>query len=194
MPSAKPALTRRATVLLPLATVGLGGVVAWCLLDRMQRGAYDPHELPSVLIGKEIPAFDLSTLPGTGQAASGRLTSREIVAAARPALVSFFASWCAPCVEEAPVLMELKALGVPIYGIAYKDEAAAAARFLQRNGDPFVRVGSDRLGEAAIDFGLYGVPETYVVDARGVVRRRFVGSLTTQLTRGSLLPLLKSLA
>ena len=88
---------------------------------------------------------------------------------------------------------ELKWQGVPIYGIAYKDEATAAERFLKGNGDPYVRVGADKLGTMAIDFGLYGVPETYALDGHGVVRQRWVGAVTTDMARNSVLPLLRGL-
>ncbi len=79
-------------------------------------------------------------------------------------LLNFFASWCLPCVQEAPVLMALKQRGLPIWGVAYKDKPEPAAAFLQQNGNPYQRVAVDQPGRAAIDFGLYGVPETYLVD------------------------------
>ena len=192
MPNAKPPISRRAVVLAPLAIVGSGGIAAWCLLNRMRQGIYDPHALPSALLGRKMPAFDLPALTAAGQTARGTLTSNEITAARRPSLINFFASWCVPCVEEASALMELKAQNIPIYGIAYKDDAAAAARFLKQQGDPYVRVGSDLTGTVAIDFGLYGVPETYALDASGVVRRRWAGAMTTALAHSSLLPLLKN--
>ena len=171
-------------------------LAAWRLLARLQSGTYDPHALPSVLVGRKVPYFDLPALTATpveAQAAATRLTSRQVLANARPALLNFFASWCAPCVEEAPVLGELKSQGIPIYGIAYKDQATAAERFLKGNGDPYMRVGADKLGTVAIEFGLYGVPETYALDGDGVVRRRWVGAVTTDMARNSVLPLLRSL-
>ena len=88
------------------------------------------------------------------------------------------------------MLMQLKAEGVPIYGIAYKDKGTA--HFLDRNGNPYVRIGSDEQGRVAIDFGLYGVPETYLVDADGLVRFRWSGALTDDVVRGSLVPLLQA--
>jgi cytochrome c biogenesis protein CcmG/thiol:disulfide interchange protein DsbE len=141
-----------------------------------------------------MPTFDVPALAMAGEVAPGPLTSDEIVAANRPVLVNFFASWCVPCVEEASVLMGLKARGVLIYGIAYKDDVAASERFLKLQGDPYLRVGRDVSGTVAINFGLYGVPETYLVDPTGVVRRRWAGAMTNEIARGSLLPLLKSLA
>ena len=188
--SVPTAQSRRMLLLAPLAFAGLGGAAAWTLLSRMQQGAYDPRGLPSMLIGKKLPSFDLpgATLPGGG--ASRGVSSADIQSAHRPVLVNFFASWCVPCVEEAPMLMQLKAQGVPIYGIAYKDKRAA--NFLDQNGNPYVRIGSDEPGRVAIDFGLYGVPETYLVDADGIVRFRWSGALTGDVVRDSLAPLLKA--
>jgi cytochrome c biogenesis protein CcmG/thiol:disulfide interchange protein DsbE len=196
MSKASTTVSRRAALLVPLAVAGAGGLAAWRLLGRMRSGAYEPHALPSALVGRKVPYFNLPALPATPvqtQAATTALTSRQVLAAARPALLNFFASWCVPCAEEAPVLEALKSQGVPIYGIAYKDDATAAEKFLKRNGDPYVRVGADKLGTMAIDFGLYGVPETYALDGDGVVRRRWVGAMTTDMARNSVLPLLRSL-
>jgi cytochrome c biogenesis protein CcmG/thiol:disulfide interchange protein DsbE len=160
----------------------------------MEQGTYDPRALPSALVGKKLPGFDVPTLVTAAGPASASLTSAEIVATNRPVLVNFFASWCAPCIEEAPVMMMLKARGVPIYGIAYKDKAAEAERFLEHQGDPYVRIGSDIRGTVGINFGLYGVPETYAVDPTGVVRRRWTGPMTEEIARSTLFPLLKRLA
>jgi len=197
MSKASPTVSRRAAVLVPLAVAGAGGLAALRLLGQMRNGTYDPHALPSALVGRKVPYFNLPALPATqdqAQTETIRLTSQQVLAAARPTLLNFFASWCAPCVEESQVLEELKSQGVPIYGIAYKDVAKAAEQFLKGNGDPYVRVGADRLGTMAIDFGLYGVPETYALDRDGVVRRRWVGALTTDMARNAVLPLLRSLA
>lgn len=91
-------------------------------------------------------------------------------------------------------MMRLKAKGVPIYGIAYKDNAVRAERFLEHQGDPYVRAGSDIGGAVGINFGLYGVPETYAVDPTGVVRHRWTGPMTDEIVRSTLFPLLKRLA
>ncbi|HKD76212.1 MAG TPA: DsbE family thiol:disulfide interchange protein, partial [Ktedonobacterales bacterium] len=99
-----------------------------------------------------------------------------------------------PCVQEAPVLMALKQRGMPIWGIAYKDKLAATTDFLQQNGDPYTRIARDEPGNTAIDFGLYGVPETYLVDKSGIVRWRWAGELSETIVRQSLAPLIKSMA
>ncbi len=133
-----------------------------------------------------MPTFDL---PGAGSLQG--LSSAEVLAAGKPVLVNFFASWCIPCVEEAGELMALKQQGVPIYGIAYKDKPDATEGFLSQNGNPYVRVGLDLPGRVAINFGLYGVPETYVVDAGGIVRLRWAGALTDTVAQRTVLPLLR---
>ena len=184
------ATTRRRLIMLaPLGIAAAAGGGFWGLLLRMQEGTYDPHSLPSMLVGKRLPEFSLP-----GQPPSEGFSSADIIRSGRPALVNFFASWCVPCIQEAPVLMQLKQQGVPIWGIAYKDKADAAAGFLQQHGDPYVRVARDEPGRVAIDFGLYGVPETYVVDRQGVVRMRWAGGMSDDVVRDSLAPMLKSLA
>jgi cytochrome c biogenesis protein CcmG/thiol:disulfide interchange protein DsbE len=181
-------LQRRALLLAPLAIAAAGGAGFWLLLQRMSEGTYDPHGLPSMLIGKPLPRFALPGL-NSGQGFS----SADVTAAGRPALINFFASWCIPCVQEAPVLMTLKQQGTPIWGIAYKDKPEATQEFLKRNGDPYSRIARDDGGTTAIDFGLYGVPETYVVDKSGTVRWRWAGGLSEDVVRRSLAPLLQSL-
>jgi cytochrome c biogenesis protein CcmG/thiol:disulfide interchange protein DsbE len=184
------AITRRRLLLLaPLGVAAAAGGGFWGLLLRMQSGTYDPHTLPSVLVGKPLPSFSLPGLPP-----SEGFSSSDVTAAGRPALVNFFASWCVPCVQEAPALMQLHQRGVPIWGIAYKDKPEAAAQFLQQHGNPFFRVARDEPGRVAIDFGLYGVPETYVVGRDGIVRMRWAGGLSDDVVRATLAPMLKSLA
>ena len=148
----------------------------------------DPAILPSALIDKPAPSFDLPPLlkdrPGLAQA---DLTGK-------PVLVNFFASWCAPCREEAPVLAGLAASGaVAIYGIDYKDNPAAGRKFLELLGNPYQRVAVDAAGRTAIDFGLYGVPETYIVDAKGAIRYRLPGALTPENLQSDILPRLAAL-
>ncbi len=92
-----------------------------------------------------------------------------------PVVVNFWASWCVPCIVEHPQLMRLKRDGVPVFGINYKDKPADAAAFLARHGDPFARLGRDEPGRVAIDWGVYGVPETYLIDRQGIIRWRYAG-------------------
>jgi cytochrome c biogenesis protein CcmG/thiol:disulfide interchange protein DsbE len=182
-------LQRRAFLLAPLGLAAIGGAAFWTLLKRMDEGTYDPRGVPSMLIGKRLPSFSLP-----GQPPSQGFSSGDVIAAGRPVLINFFASWCIPCVQEAPVLTALKQQGTAIWGIAYKDKTDATTNFLQQNGDPYTRIARDEPGTVAIDFGLYGVPETYLVDKSGIVRWRWAGGLSDDVVRQSLAPLLQSLA
>ena len=173
---------RRALYLLPLLLfVVLAGYFALAL-----RPGYDPQTLPSAMIDKEAPAFDLAGLNGDGLSRDGLKGG--------PVLINFFASWCVPCRVEQPVLMRLaNREHVPLYGIDYKDQPEDAAKLLAQFGDPYRRVGLDPDGRVGLDFGVYGVPETYVLDSTGHIRKRFVGPLTAEQVDKELLPLLKAL-
>ena len=173
---------RRALFLLPLVLfLVLAGYLALAL-----RPGYDPQMLPSAMIDKEAPQFDLAGLNGQGLALDALKGS--------PVLINFFASWCVPCRVEQPVLMRLANLEhVPLYGIDYKDQPEDAAKLLAQFGDPYRRVGLDPDGQVGLNFGVYGVPETYVLDATGHIRKRFVGPLTAGEVDNELLPLLKAL-
>ncbi|HVZ07404.1 DsbE family thiol:disulfide interchange protein [Rhodopila sp.] len=151
------------------------------------RPSHDPQVLPSAMLEKPAPAFDLAEL-GTDR----RLTLASLKG--KPVVINFFASWCVPCRIEHPLLMRLaKENGVPIYGIAYKDKPDAASTLLGTYGDPYRQVGLDLEGRTGLNFGVYGVPETYVIDAGGIIRKRFVGPLTAEAADKELLPLLKRL-
>lgn len=173
---------RRALFLLPvLLFLVLAGYFALAL-----RPDHDPHELPSAMIDKEAPAFDLAGLNGEGIA-------RDSLKGG-PILINFFASWCVPCRVEHPLLMRLAEHDhVPLYGIDYKDRPEDATKLLAQFGDPYRRIGVDRDGRVGLDFGVYGVPETYVIDANGRIRKRFVGPLNAEQVEKELLPLLKAL-
>ena len=175
---------RRLLFLLPLAVVVvLIAALGWPILDGR-----DPRALPSVLLDKPVPDF---ALPGLSADVAG-LRSEELTG--RPVLVNVFASWCAPCRQEIPLLARLASEGVPVYGIAYKDDPEAVRRFLAQLGDPYRSIGVDRDGRLAIEFGVYGVPETYVVDAAGRIRHRHAGAVTDDVARRTLVPLLEELS
>jgi cytochrome c biogenesis protein CcmG, thiol:disulfide interchange protein DsbE len=173
---------RRVLFLLPVLIfvgVGIGLAVG---LTR------DPSTLPSALIDKPVPTFDLPPIegmPGEG------LRSADL--RGEVSLVNVFASWCVPCRAEHPLLMGLAERGVVINGIDYKDPAEQAARWLGELGNPFARIGADRDGRVAIDFGSYGVPETFVVDREGRIRHRHVGPLQPRDVEETLLPMLEDL-
>lgn len=154
----------------------------------------DPSRIASVLIGKQVPAFTLPALDGS----AGPTTDAPVVTSAslrgQVTLLNFWASWCAPCRAEHPTLMRLAAAQkAVVVGIAYKDDPAASKKFLAELGNPFAQVASDRAGTTAIEFGLTGVPETFVVDRKGVVRYRHVGPMLERDVADKILPLLAKL-
>ena len=174
---------RKLLYMLPLAAfMVLAGYFAVAL-----RPSYDPQALPSALIDKPMPAFDLPPL-GAGAAVSSASLRGQVV------VVNFFASWCVPCRIEHPVLMRLaNQEKIAITGIAYKDTPDDAKKLLDDAGDPYRRVGLDLSGRTGIDFGVYGVPETYVIDRSGQIRKKFVGPLSPEAVNHELLPLLHEL-
>jgi cytochrome c biogenesis protein CcmG/thiol:disulfide interchange protein DsbE len=158
--------------LLVWAPVLLFAVVGILLAIGLTR---DPETLPSVLVGKPAPAFSLPPIPGRDEQgfASGDLGGR-------PMLVNVFASWCLPCRAEHPLLSRLAETGVVIQGINYKDRPEDVRAWLAELGDPFEKVGSDQSGRVGIDWGVYGVPETFVLDREGRIVHRHVGPLQPQ--------------
>jgi cytochrome c biogenesis protein CcmG/thiol:disulfide interchange protein DsbE len=142
----------------------------------------DPTKVPSPLIGKPAPAFSLPVLEG------GTLATADLQG---PVLVNYWASWCTPCLDEHPLLMELARSGVKIVGINYKDAPEDARRWLARHGNPFATIAQDRDGRAGLDWGVYGVPETFVVDAARVIRHKHIGPLKREAYAADIAPLLK---
>jgi len=148
----------------------------------------DPSVLPSALIDDEVPEFELP--PIEGHDGTG-LSSADL--GGEPSLVNVFASWCVPCRAEHPLLMRLAEEGVTIYGINYKDRPADARAWLAELGDPFTRIGADRNGRVGIEWGVYGVPETFVIDAAGRIRHKHVGPLQAKDVDETILPMLAEL-
>lgn len=149
----------------------------------------NPREIPSALIGRPVPEFALPPVQGRQQGLSSLdLKSGEV------SLVNVFASWCLPCRIEHPFLLQLQKSGVaPLHGLNYKDEPSAVAKWLVELGDPFSRTGADRDGRVSIDWGVYGVPETFVVDGRGQIRCKHIGPLSEHDLRNKILPLVEDL-
>lgn len=179
---------RRRRLLLFLPAVAFLGL-AVLFYARLHAG--DPSAVPSALIGKAAPQFDLPALPGLESAAGGAVPGLATadLKDGQPTLVNIFASWCAPCREENPMLLELAAMpGVRLVGIDYKDDPGNAVRFLNGLGNPYRRVGTDRSGTAGINWGVYGVPETFVVDGTGRITFKHVGPLTPETVRTTILP------
>jgi cytochrome c biogenesis protein CcmG/thiol:disulfide interchange protein DsbE len=172
---------RRLVYLLPVAVFI---VVATYFALGLQR---DPSVLPSALLDRPAPEFALPGLAGKPGLAKGDLAGQVV-------LVNFFASWCQPCRIEHPLLMRLAEEGkVALYGVDYKDKPEDAKRLLDQLGDPYRTIGADQDGRTAIDFGVYGVPETYVIDKSGRIRYRQVGPITPETYEQVLQPLLKQL-
>lgn len=145
----------------------------------------DP-DLPSALINKPAPGFDVKPIAGLPAPDSAQLTDGQ------PMLVNFWASWCAPCRVEHPHLMRLAKDGLVIVGMNYRDDDADARSFLAQLGDPYAAVGSVD-GRSAVNWGVYGVPETYLIDGDGKIQLRIAGPVTRQVLETQLLPALKRL-
>jgi len=175
----------RFTVMLPILIFAF---IAAMFLYSLHSG--DPSTLPSALIGKSVPEFELQPVEGLvdeGKPVPGirsvELRNNEVT------IVNIWASWCAPCVAEHPYLGELKKRsGARLVGINHKDAPANARKFLGRLGNPFDAVGSDRTGRVSIDWGVYGVPETFVVDGRGRIVYKHVGPMAPETIETALLP------
>jgi len=157
----------------------LFGVLAVFLFRGLE---LDPKELPSALIDRPLPEF---TLPSLGQ---DRMLSRQDVTG-QVGLLNVWATWCVSCRVEHPYLQLLADRGVPIYGINYKDDDAAALGWLQDLGNPYLANIADREGTLGLDLGVYGAPETYLVDAAGVIRYRHVGVVDERVWQTILQPL-----
>lgn len=167
-------------------------LVVLVFLLALQKG--DPSTLPSALTGRTVPEFSLPALdglPGEAQGAQSGFDASDL-RQGKVSLLNVWASWCAPCREEHPVLMSLAASGVPIYGLNYKDSGDAARRFLSTLGNPYQRVGVDPQGRAAIGLGVYGVPETFAIDGGGRILHRHIGPMTPEFMAETLLPMLKN--
>lgn len=149
-----------------LVLLAFVGAVAW----RLSRPA--DEEIPSQLVGLPVPAFALApAMPGKPGLASADLAKGQ------PRLVNVFASWCVPCIAEAPLLMELKRRGVAIDAVAVRDRPEDVAEFLGRHGDPFDRIGSDLESRVQLALGSSGVPESFIVDGRGAIRYQHMGPI-----------------
>ncbi len=182
VPDAQHTTGRRRLVVLPVVLfAGLAVVLAWGLT---RNASY----IPSALIGKPVPAFSLPPVKGRSLGLSSGDLHGEV------SLVNVFASWCVACREEHPVFMQLAASKkVPLHGLNYKDQPDDAARWLDTGGDPYTRTGADLNGRVAIDWGVYGVPETFVVSANGHIAYKHIGAVTQEALEKTILPLVERL-
>ena len=180
---------RRIIIFLPLVVL-----IALAILFYVRLGAGDASRIPSALLDKPAPTFQLpppAAMPEISGFSDTDLRQGHVT------LVNVFASWCVPCHEEHPVLMQLagdadlRAKGLRIFGIAYKDESENTRRFLGAKGNPYAQIGDDASGRVGIDWGVYGVPETFIVRGDGTIAYKFVGPMTAESVQNTLLPELK---
>lgn len=162
----------RISPLMILPPVIFAGIAAMFVIGMNRE---DPDALPSTLEGRQAPAVVVTPLADLPTFSDADLRDGKVK------LVNFWASWCAPCRAEHPNLTRLKGEGVTIYGVNYKDKPEAALRFLGDLGDPFTAIGADESGRMGIDWGLYGVPETFIIDGEGKVVTRFAGPITERV-------------
>ncbi len=167
---------------IPLAIFVVLVVFLWIGLDR------DPREVPSPLIGKAAPAFRLAELHQAGQTLSNDDLKGKVW------LLNVWASWCVSCRIEHPLLLEAsQSKVIPIYGLDYKDKPEDARAWLEQHGNPYTTSIVDRDGRVGIDYGVYGVPETFLIDKNGVIRYKQVGPITAEAWQQKILPLARQL-
>lgn len=167
---------------IPLAVFIVLLAFLWVGLGR------DPREVPSPLIGKPAPAFRLAKLSAPGETLSNADLKGRVW------LLNVWASWCVSCRVEHPLLVELaKSNIVPVYGLDYKDDPEAGRGWLAKNGDPYTASIVDRDGRVGIDYGVYGVPESFVIDKSGVIRYKQIGPITSEALQEKILPLVREL-
>jgi len=167
---------------IPLAIFVVLVAFLWIGLGR------DPREVPSPLIGKPAPAFKLAKLHTPNETLSASDLKGKVW------LLNVWASWCVSCREEHPLLVQLaKANIVPVYGLNYKDDPQAGRDWLVKNGDPYTASIVDRDGRVGIDYGVYGVPETFLIDKSGTIRYKQIGPITPQALQEKILPLVREL-
>jgi len=168
-----------------LAPLAVFVVICGFLLVGLWR---DPREVPSPLIGKPAPAFKLAQLHEPAKMLGPSDMKGQVW------LLNVWASWCTPCQLEHPVLVDFAARSrTPVLGLNYKDQPEAARQWLARLGNPYLATGVDADGRTGIDFGVYGVPETFVIDQAGVIRLRHAGPMTPEFLERTLVPLLREL-
>jgi cytochrome c biogenesis protein CcmG/thiol:disulfide interchange protein DsbE len=176
----------------PVWPLAVFAVIALLFALALQSG--DPSKLPSALKGRPAPEISLPPLEGLSDGARpiGGFSTADL-AKGEVTVVNFWASWCAPCVQEHPVLVALKEkTGVRLYGVNYKDVAANARRFLGRYGNPFAAVGVDANGRNAIEWGVVAMPETFVVDGKGTIVYKHTGPISPEALEGRVIPAIRA--
>ena len=176
---------RRLIVILPVAIfAALIGVMASLLTDSERNS--DLSRLPSALIGQPVPAFEL---PAVTRGLPGGFSSADL--RGRVTVLSVFASWCVPCLAEHPQITQIAETGTPIYGLNHRDKPEDAENWLRRHGNPYTAVGADLNGRASVEWGVTGVPETFIIDASGRIAYKHVGPVTPDALNEKIMPLLR---
>ncbi len=177
-------MVKRLVFLLPVVGfIAIAAVIAYFMLSDK-----DAKIIPSALIDKPVPEFSLPSIDG----AAGGLATAHL--GGQVSVLNVFASWCIPCKVEHPQITRLgKIPGVALYGLNFKDKADAAKTWLRRMGNPYHRIGADTDGRAAIEWGVYGVPETFIVDTTGRIRYKHVGPIMPRDLQETILPIIESL-
>ncbi|QDH17260.1 redoxin domain-containing protein [Swingsia samuiensis] len=174
---------RKFLTALPIAGAGVLGVSFWRILHNMNDGSFDPRAVNNPHVGRPIPTFSLPGIIGQGDGFS----DHDLRAQTRPVLINFFASWCIPCVQEMPGLRAISRK-IPIWGIAYEDKPENADAFIKRDGSPYERLAADRHGKTAIDWGVTGVPESFLIIPGGRIIWHGSAALDPQTFENEVLP------
>lgn len=178
----------RPAFVMPVAVFAVLAAVFGIYLYQVGVGGKNISSLPSVLIDTPAPTFALPPIEGRTDGFSSTDLKGQV------SLVNLFASWCPPCKVEHPILMRLARDGVPIYGINYKDPPEDARRFLETLGNPYRKIGADTKGTVAVEWGITGYPETFVIDRDGRIRHRHVGPIMPEDLDAIIVPLIRKLS
>lgn len=175
--------------LIPIGLFALLGVLLIIAIVKMQSGTYSPRHIPSPLIDKPLPAFSLSTLHDPKKVLTNDDLRGKVV------LINVWASWCVSCRQEHPVLMALaRQKQIPLIGLNHKDKRENALAFMQTEGNPYDVSLVDADGRVGIDWGVYGVPETFVIDREGIIRFKYAGPISTEIWEKTIWPVVKQLS
>lgn len=175
--------------LIPIGLFALLGVLLIIAIVKMQSGAYSPRYIPSPLIDKPLPAFSLSTLHDPKKVLTNNDLRGKVV------LINVWASWCVSCRQEHPVLMALaRQKQIPLIGLNHKDKRENALAFMQTEGNPYDVSLVDADGRVGIDWGVYGVPETFVIDRDGIIRFKYAGPISTEIWEKTIWPVVQQLS
>jgi cytochrome c biogenesis protein CcmG/thiol:disulfide interchange protein DsbE len=176
---------RRVLLVLPVILFAvLVGVLA--VLTLQTQDGRDPSLIPSPLVGKPVPEFNL---PAVAENIAGGFATNDL--RGQVTMVNVFASWCIPCLAEHPLLTRLAADGLPVYAINHRDKAADVAKWLKRNGNPYTAVGFDPDGRVSVEWGVTGVPETFIINAEGLITYKHSGPITAKVLEDKILPKLR---